>query len=132
MGILASGGRKVVPSSARARLTIRSNGIPSSSGEVAAPRTSNFKLEYRINSTNSGIQYRSVELSDVGKWVLKGYQADIDIDNRFTGQIYEERGRGFLALRGQFTRVAPGKKARVQGRIVEFTVPDTPAETARL
>ena len=96
------------------------------------PADFELKLEYRINSTNSGIQYRSVELSDVGKWVLKGYQADIDIDNRFTGQIYEERGRGFLALRGQFTRVAPGKKARVQGRIVEFTVPDTPAETARL
>ena len=36
-----------------------------------------------------------------GKWVLKGYQADIDIDNQFTGQIYEERGRGFLALRGR-------------------------------
>ena len=81
------------------------------------PADFELKLEYRINSTNSGIQYRSVELSDVGKWVLKGYQADIDIDNRFTGQIYEERGRGIHALRGQFTRVAPGKKARIQGQI---------------
>lgn len=81
------------------------------------PADFELKLEYRINSTNSGIQYRSVELPEAGKWALKGYQADIDIDNRFTGQVYEERGRGFLALRGQLTRVAPGKKARVQGRI---------------
>ena len=29
-----------------------------------------------------------------GKWVLKGYQADIDFANQFTGMIYEERGRG--------------------------------------
>lgn len=74
-------------------------------------------LEYRINSTNSGIQYRSVELPEVGKWVLKGYQADIDAENRFTGQIYEERGRGFLALRGQYSYVGPGKKARVAGEL---------------
>lgn len=76
-----------------------------------------LKLEYRINSTNSGIQYRSVELPDVGKWVLKGYQADIDAENRWTGQIYEERGRGFLALRGQFTHIADGEKPRVQGSL---------------
>lgn len=69
-----------------------------------------LKLEYRINSTNSGVQYRSAELPDVGKWVLKGYQADIDFDNQWTGQLYEERGRGFLALRGQVTQLSPGKK----------------------
>ncbi len=69
-----------------------------------------LKLEYRINSTNSGVQYRSAELPDVGKWVLKGYQADIDFNNQYTGQLYEERGRGFLAMRGQMTQITPGKK----------------------
>jgi len=69
-----------------------------------------LKVEYRINSTNSGVQYRSVEMPEVGKWVLKGYQADIDFANQYTGQLYEERGRGFLALRGQMTRLLPGKK----------------------
>jgi hypothetical protein len=69
-----------------------------------------LKLDYRINSTNSGVQYRSAELPDVGKWVLKGYQADIDFGNVFTGQLYEERGRGFLALRGQVTLLQKGKK----------------------
>jgi len=74
------------------------------------PKDFELKLEYRVNSTNSGVQYRSVELPDVGKWVMKGYQADIDFANQYTGQLYEERGRGFLAMRGQVTRLQPGKK----------------------
>jgi len=81
------------------------------------PADFELKLEYRINSTNSGIQFRSVHLpqgSDAGrgatiqgKWVLKGYQADIDFANQYTGQIYEERGRAFLAMRGQYSYVKP-------------------------
>jgi hypothetical protein len=74
------------------------------------PKDFELKLEYRINSTNSGVQYRSVELTDVGKWVMKGYQADIDFQNTYTGQLYEERGRGFLAMRGQMTRIQPDKR----------------------
>lgn len=74
------------------------------------PKDFELKLEYRMNSTNSGVQYRSVELPDVGKWVLKGYQADIDFMNQYTGQLYEERGRGFLAMRGQMTQLQTGKK----------------------
>ncbi len=81
------------------------------------PADFELKLDYKINNTNSGVQYRSVEMPEVGKWVMKGYQADIDFPNVFTGQLYEERGRGFLALRGQFTRVEEGKKARVSGNI---------------
>ena len=49
-------------------------------------------------------------MPDAGKWVLKGYQADIDFDNRWTGQLYEEKGRGFLALRGQSTYIGDGVK----------------------
>lgn len=41
---------------------------------------------------NSGIIYRSEELKDLPH-ALKGYQADIDGANRYTGQNYEERGR---------------------------------------
>jgi hypothetical protein len=73
------------------------------------PADFDLKVEFRLGNTNSGVQYRSVHLPQgsksgnetvAGKWVLKGYQADIDIDNRFTGMLYEERGRGFLAPRG--------------------------------
>ena len=77
------------------------------------PKDFELKVEFRINSTNSGIQYRSVELLEVGKWVLKGYQADIDFENQFTGQLYEERGRGFLAMRGQVSRLIQGEKPKV-------------------
>jgi len=77
------------------------------------PKDFELKLEYRINSTNSGVQYRSVELPEVGKWVMKGYQADIDFQNTFTGQLYEERGRGFLAMRGQMTLLQQGKKQAI-------------------
>jgi hypothetical protein len=68
-----------------------------------------LKLEYRISggaNANSGVQYRSSVLANVGKWAMKGYQADIDGANRYSGQIYEERGRGFMAMRGAFTRIA--------------------------
>jgi hypothetical protein len=77
------------------------------------PADFEFKVEYRLtgaSSGNSGFQYRSIERPDVAKWVMQGYQADIDAQQRYTGQIYEERGRAFLALRGQFTYIGDGKK----------------------
>ena len=53
-----------------------------------------------------------------GKWVMKGYQADIDFANAYTGQIYEERGRGFLAMRGQMTYVPPdGSTPKIIGSL---------------
>jgi len=84
------------------------------------PADFELKCEYRLNATNSGIQIRSVQLpagGDVGKWVMKGYQADIDYQNQFTGQIYEERGRGFLAMRGQAVYVPDGGRPRVVGNL---------------
>ena len=84
------------------------------------PKDFELKLEFRMDATNSGVQIRSVQVPagpDVGKWVMKGYQADIDFENRFTGQIYEERGRGFLALRGQMTYVPDGGHPKVIGNL---------------
>jgi hypothetical protein len=84
------------------------------------PKDFELKCEYRLNATNSGIQIRSVQLpagGDIGKWVMKGYQADIDYQNQFTGQIYEERGRGFLAMRGQAVYVSDGARPRVIGTL---------------
>jgi hypothetical protein len=64
------------------------------------PANFELKVEFRINNTNSGVQYRSKERPEIAKWVLSGYQADIDFANSYTGMLYEERGRGFLAPRG--------------------------------
>lgn len=54
---------------------------------------------------NSGINYRSEQLTDVPN-ALKGYQADIDGANRYTGQNYEERKRTTLAYRGEIVTVS--------------------------
>ncbi len=82
-----------------------------------APADFDLKLEYKLTGVtgNSGIQYRSVEMPEVAKWVMKGYQADIDGKQVYTGQIYEERARAFLALRGQIAYVGDGKKTGAIG-----------------
>jgi hypothetical protein len=63
-----------------------------------------LKLQYRIVGGNSGIQYRSWEDPE-RKWVVGGYQADFEAGRNYNGILYEERGRGILAQRGQKTVV---------------------------
>jgi len=68
---------------------------------------SDFELivEYRISGKgNSGFNYRSEEVENV-PFAMKGYQADIDGANRYTGQNYEERGRTIIAFPGQKVRL---------------------------
>lgn len=66
-----------------------------------SPANFELKLEYRISSQgNSGVSYRNVKVEDI-PFALRGYQCDIDGNNRFTGQNYEERGRTTLAYRGE-------------------------------
>ncbi len=73
-----------------------------------------LRLKYRIQGNNSGVQYRSKDLSN---WVVGGYQADIDAADRFTGIIYEERGRGILATVGQKVSVGEDGKTVVTGSV---------------
>jgi hypothetical protein len=89
------------------------------------PADFELKVEFRMSSTNSGIQFRSTHVlpggegrgAVTGKWVLKGYQADIDFANQFTGMIYEERGRGFLMQRGQAVEIGPDGVSRMIGNL---------------
>jgi hypothetical protein len=88
-----------------------------------------LKVEFRMNGTNSGIQYRSVELPSVGKWVLKGYQADMDFTEGYVGNIHDERGRApsgeghvVLSRRGQVTRIVDGPKYKVVGNIGDWAL----------
>jgi 3-keto-disaccharide hydrolase len=88
------------------------------------PADFELKVEYRMSATNSGIQFRSTQVpaggqgdSAIGKWVLKGYQADIDFANQFTGMIYEERGRGFLMQRGQAIEIGADGVSRQIGSL---------------
>lgn len=57
-------------------------------------------FQFKIENTNSGVQYRS-KIIDKENFVVGGYQADIDFSNRYAGILYEEQGRGILAERGQ-------------------------------
>jgi hypothetical protein len=73
----------------------------------------NFELtaQFKIEGGNSGIQYRS-RVIDEEKFVVSGYQADIDFANNFAGILYEEKGRGILARRGQKVTIdEQGEKA---------------------
>ncbi|MGA0407049.1 MAG: 3-keto-disaccharide hydrolase [Limisphaerales bacterium] len=70
-----------------------------------------LKLKYKIIGGNSGIQYRS---KDLGNWVVGGYQGDFEAGNTYSGILYEEKGRGILAQRGQLTSIEPnGDKHKV-------------------
>jgi Domain of Unknown Function (DUF1080) len=84
-----------------------------------APADFELKVEYRVSAAgNSGINYRSREVPEPA-FALKGYQCDIDGAFNWTGQNYEERGRTFLALRGQMTRLTPDAKPAILGNLGE-------------
>ncbi len=71
-----------------------------------------LRLQYKIINGNSGIQYRS---KDLGNWVVGGYQGDFEARDTYSGILYEEKGRGILAQRGQMTSILRnGKKHQVE------------------
>jgi hypothetical protein len=48
------------------------------------------------------------------KWNMKGYQADIDARNRYSGQIYEQDSpRGIIAWRSQVVETEKGRNPRL-------------------
>lgn len=72
-----------------------------------------LELDFKITGNNSGIQYRSKVLNQE-KFVVGGYQADIDAKKRYMGINYEEQGRGILTDRGEIIAIAKdGKKSKV-------------------
>ncbi|MDQ3330358.1 MAG: DUF1080 domain-containing protein [Planctomycetota bacterium] len=82
-------------------------------GEVA---DFELKLEYKIVNGNSGIQYRSKQMTD-DKWVIGGYQGDFEAGDTFSGINYDEKGRGILAQRGQKTVIKENGKPEVVEQI---------------
>jgi hypothetical protein len=97
-----------------------------------SPGDFELKVDFRITSGgNSGINYRSAVVPDPvtpdNKFAMRGYQFDIDGGNRYTGNNYEEKGRLFLAVRGQMTRVTGMRKPIV---IAAFGDPQELAKAA--
>jgi hypothetical protein len=63
-----------------------------------------LRFDYKVVGGNSGMQYRSERLPEN---VMKGYQADFENQNRFTGMFFEENGRMFMAYPGEYVTVKP-------------------------
>lgn len=78
------------------------------------PRDFELKLQYRITPEgNSGVNYRSAIVPDpvtpANMFAMRGYQCDLDGRKQYPGNNYEEKGRLFLAVRGQMTHVVGGR-----------------------
>jgi len=84
------------------------------------PANFELKVEMKLEGSgaNGGIQYRSVYLPPTPEqlqkqkypyWNVRGYQADFDYANTYTGQLYEQSSpRGIIAWRGQMVETGPG------------------------
>jgi hypothetical protein len=88
------------------------------------PADFELKVDFRITSGgNSGINYRSTVVEDKvtpqNKFAMRGYQCDIDGQNRYTGNNYEEKGRLFLAVRGQVTRITGTSKPVLLSKLAD-------------
>ena len=76
-----------------------------------------LKFEYRLTKGgNSGIQYRSWVIGGGAPYRVAGYQADFDGDNVYTGILYGENYRGFLANRGQIAEMGDDSQLKEIGR----------------
>lgn len=72
----------------------------------------NFELHLKAKhaGNNSGVQYRSKELLEVGKWSVGGYQCDMHPAVPNNAMVYEERARGIICQNGQSVVIDPEGK----------------------
>jgi hypothetical protein len=73
-----------------------------------------LRLQFRIQNGNSGVQYRS---RDLGKWVVSGYQAEIENQPGKVGFLYDELGRKDLAHVGEIVEWSADGRRRVTGQL---------------
>jgi len=93
-----------------------------------------LSLQYRIVKGNSGIQYRS-KVTEQGKFgpIVGGYQADFEAGQTYSGILYEERGRGILAQRGQKTVIKASEADATKHKVeVAGTVGDSKEIQAKI
>jgi hypothetical protein len=77
------------------------------------PADFELRFNYKIVGGNSGVCYRS-RVIDEAKFIVSGYQADIDASPKYTGMNYEEKARAFLAQRGEKVTVGADGKRKVE------------------
>ena len=75
-----------------------------------------LRLKVKLVGGNTGIQFRSQRIADDKiPFRIKGYQADLDAKNKFSGINYDEGGRGIIAPRGKRSVITPEAKKQVVG-----------------
>jgi hypothetical protein len=75
-----------------------------------------LRLSFRIERGNSGVQYRSKQVdSKDNKWVVSGYQAEVENTPGKVGFLYHERGRGYLCNVGEKVEIGDDGKPKVVG-----------------
>jgi hypothetical protein len=84
-----------------------------------------LSLECKIDSGNSGIQYRSfIKPGEHDGWRIGGYQADFESGDKYSGICYGEAFRGILCMRGDRTTLSrdqSGKLVKSVEKIGETT-----------
>jgi len=85
-------------------------------------------FQYRIEKGNSGVQYRSKTLAPGENGpIVTGYQADFEAGPTYSGILYEEKGRGILAKRGEKTVIKNAVKDPADQKSKDFKVEVTGA-----
>ena len=82
-----------------------------------------LKLKFRIgNANNSGVQFRSIHLpakADArNRWVVKGYQAEVQEAPGKVGFLYDERRRGWLVNVGDIMEINVGEDGKLKKEVV--------------
>jgi hypothetical protein len=79
-----------------------------------------LRLSFRIKGGNSGVQYRSKQVesaSGENRWVVAGYQAEVEDTPGKVGFLYHERGRGYLCNVGDKVEIGADGKPKVIGKL---------------
>ncbi|MDZ4817945.1 MAG: DUF1080 domain-containing protein [Planctomycetota bacterium] len=79
-----------------------------------------LRLSFRIKGGNAGVQYRAKHVPEQNKdnkWIIEGYQAEVEDTPGKAGFLYDERGRGYLCNVGEKVTVGPGEKPKVVGSL---------------
>lgn len=72
------------------------------------------RLAQMTDAQKKQVEQRQEIAAKYAKWNMKGYQADFDYGNRYTGQLYEQgTGRGIIAWRGQVVETEQGRRPRL-------------------
>ncbi len=101
---------KLEGSGANGGIQYRSLNVPSTLPGPLSPA----QLAQMTDAQRQRMQQRRAQAAKFAKWNMKGYQADFDYANVYTGQLYEQgTGRGIIAWRGQMVQTDPGRPHRL-------------------